>query len=181
MRVMRAVRFLIPLLIVALLVVVGVSVLTARPDLQDAQHAVNATWASLVPDLNGRYFKLENADHQLQSVTGPSRALVSDLDGALSRWTAAQKHGSLAQQVDAANALEAIAQRIAAAPRVQSNVQAHAALTAFSGQAAPSATKAFNDAVVHYHKALQGPIRSVVASAFGYDDVPTFDPPGTSA
>jgi hypothetical protein len=181
MRVMRAVRFLIPLLVVALLVVVGVSVLTARPDLQDAQHAVDATWAPLAADLNGRYFQLIGADQQLHSLTGPSRALVSDLDAALNDWTVLQKHGSVAQQVAAANALEAIAQRIAAAPRLQSDARAHAALTAFSGQAPPSATKAFNDAVVRYHKALQGPVRSAVASVFGYDEVPTFDPPTTTA
>jgi hypothetical protein len=181
MRVMRAVRFLIPLLVVALLVVAGVSVLTARPDLQDAKHGVDATWAPLAADLNGRYFRLEGADQRLHALTGPSRALVGDLDAALSDWSAMRKHGTVTQQVEAANALEAIALRIASAPRVQDDAQAHAALTAFSGQAPPSAAKAFNDAVVHYHKALQGPVRSVVASVFGYDEVPTFDPPTPTA
>ena len=43
MRVLRAVRFLIPFLIVAVLVVAVVSVFSARPDLQNAKRNVSVT------------------------------------------------------------------------------------------------------------------------------------------
>jgi hypothetical protein len=180
MRVLHSLRFLLPLLIVALIVVVAASVASARPDLQHAQHNVDATWKPLGTELAKRYLLLAAVDQNLRGVSGPTAQVEADLADALTRWRDAQ-HGSVATRVKDANALEAVARRVASLPRAQSTPAVKTALDAFVADRSYANAAAFNAAVAKYHRDLQGPIRGLVASALGYDEVPTFSAPAYSA
>ena len=83
MHVLRVVRVLLPVLIVAAVVAAGSSVLSARPDLQKAKRNVDSSWSSLSGQLDHRYVLLAAVDDKLRPIPGPIRTLVGDVDGAL--------------------------------------------------------------------------------------------------
>jgi hypothetical protein len=178
MRIMRAMRFLIPLLLVGALVVLATSFLSARPTLQSANRNVDVTWQPLAAQLRRRYLLLVAVDAKLHNVQGPTAQVVAELDRALARWQA-QTHGSVREQVSDANSLEALGRRLATMPRVMSLTDARAAMTTYADDRSYDGASAFNAAVRRYHRDLQGPIRSPVASLLGYREIPTFvAPPG---
>src|SRR5262245_49512946 len=156
---MRALRFLIPLLIVGALVVLTTSFLSARPSLQSAERNVNATWQPLANQLGRRYLLLAAVDAKLHGVQGPTAQVVAQLDGALDSWSQAQKHGDVRRQVADANMLESLGRRIATLPRVQNMADARLAVTKYVSDRSYDGSAAFNDAVERYHRDLQGPIR----------------------
>jgi hypothetical protein len=179
MRMMRALRFLIPLLIVGALVVLTTSFLSARPSLQSAQRNVDATWQPLADQLGRRYLLLAAVDATLHGVQGPTAQVVAQLDGALGSWSHAQQHGDVGQQVADANLLESIGRRIATLPRVQAMANARIAVIKYVADRSYDGSAAFNDAVERYHRDLQGPIRGRVASVLGYNEIPAFEAPTT--
>jgi hypothetical protein len=181
MRVLRAVRFLIPFLIVAVIVVAVVSVFSARPDLQNAKRNVSVTWRPLADELGRRYLWLAAANQKVQPLPGPTRPLADDLNAALVRWRDAQSGGNLTDQIGAANQLEDLGRRLvataAASPRVQGDTAAKAAVAKFAADRSYSGSLAFDSAVESYHKQREGPLRHLVAMALGYKEIPTYASP----
>jgi hypothetical protein len=177
MRIMRAMRFLIPLLLVGALVVLVTSFLSARPSLQSAKKNVDVTWQPLAAGLGHRYLLLAAVDQKLHNVQGPTAQVVAELDHALSRWSHAQRNGSVREQVTDANSLEALGRRLAALPRLQSITDAKSAMTTYLNDRSYDGAKMFNAAVGKYHRDLQGPIRGPVASLLGYSEIPTYSAP----
>jgi hypothetical protein len=179
MHVLRVVRVLLPLLIVAALVGAGSSVLSARPDLQKAERNVKASWTSVSGQLDNRYVLLAKVDDNLRAVPGPIHAIVTDLDGALSRWRAVHGHSSVATQVNAANDVEALARRLiateTASPRVKDNVPILTAVGNYLGVSSTTAATAFNQRVVSYERERRGPVRAVVARLLGDGEIPVLD------
>jgi hypothetical protein len=187
MHVLRVVRVLLPLLIVAALVGAGSSVLSARPDLQRAEHNVKASWTSVSGQLDNRYVLLAKVDDNLRAVPGPIHAIVTDLDGALSRWRAVHGHSGVATQVNAANDVEALARRLIAtetiSPRVKGNGSILTAVGNYLGVSSTTAATAFNARVVSYERERRGPVRAVVARLLGDGEIPVLDttsPPVTA-
>jgi hypothetical protein len=179
MHVLRVVRVLLPLLIVAALVGAGSSVLSARPDLQKAERNVKASWTSVSGQLDNRYVLLAKVDDNLRAVPGPIHAVVTDLDGALSRWRAVHAHSGVATQVNAANDVEALARRLiateTASPRVKDNVPILTAVGNYLGVSSTTAATAFNQRVVSYERERRGPVRAVVARLLGDGEIPVLD------
>ena len=179
MHVLRVVRVLLPVLIVAALVFAGSSVLSARPDLQNAKSHVDDSWSSLAVKLDGRYKLLAVANDQLRPIPGPIHSLVGDTDTALARWRDARIHSGVAGQVNAANDLEALSRRVvataAASPRVSQNASALAAIAAFLSDASRKSATGFNKDVVSYEHERRGPVRAVVASVLGDGQIPVLD------
>jgi hypothetical protein len=179
MHVLRVVRVLLAVLVVAAVVAAGSSVLSARPDLQKAKHNVDTSWSTLSGRLDHRYVLLANVDDKIRPIPGPIHALVSDVDGALARWRDVRTHSSVARQVDAANDLEALARRLlataSASPRVKNNTAVLPALGAFLADASRDAATDFNRDVVSYEHERRGPVRTVVASVLGDGAIPVLD------
>ena len=181
MHVLRLVRVLIPLAIVALVVAAASSVLSARPDLQKAKRTVDADWSPLAARLDTRYVRLESANAALQQIPGPVSSVFADVEAGLGRWRDARAHGSIAAQVAAANDVEGLARQLVAtanaSPRLAGD---HAVLTAF----APFLTDptrqstdaiAFNRAVTSYEHGRRGPVRSILAALMSDDAIPLLD------
>ena len=183
MHVLRFVRVLVPVLIVAAVVAAGSSVLSARPDLQKARRNVDASWSSLSGRLDQRYVLLAAVDEKFRPIPGPIHSLVSDVDGALGRWRDARAHSSVASQVHAANDVEGLARRLVAtasvSPRVRSNAAALTALGRFLRDPSRGPAGAFNDVVAKYEHERHGPVREVVASVLGDDSIPVLDTTAT--
>jgi CDP-diacylglycerol pyrophosphatase len=181
MRAWRVVRVLLPLVIVLVVVAGVVAVLSARPDQQDAKRNVQRAWAPLANDLTHHYVVLTDADKKVLDLSGPVRELAADVRTALDRWQTAVSRKSVAEEVRAANALEAVGRRLVGAARVSNRVKADAAtksaVDAFAlDQLSGDRVNAFNDAVRKYARERRGPVRSVVASLLGNQDIPAFEP-----
>ncbi len=178
----RVARVLLPVLVIGAIVAVVVSVLSARPQLQAAERKVDTSWNALAPQLGARYTLLANADAQLRPIPGPVHALVADVDAAETRWKNARAHGSVSEQVAAANALEAYGRRLlavaAASPRVAASPGAKQALTAYLADRAFTGAGGFNGTVASYERERRGPVRSLVASVMGIADIPALDTTG---
>jgi hypothetical protein len=178
---LRVIRVLLPLLVVAAVVAAGASVLSARPDLDKAKNKVDASWTSLSDQLDRRYVLLTAVDASLRPIPGPIHALVADTDGALARWRDARTHSTVATQVEDANDLEAFARELAAtaaaSPRVRGNSTVLAALAAFLNDPARSGSGAvgFNADVTTYERQRRGPVRTIVASVLGDATIPVLD------
>ena len=83
MHVLRVVRVLLLVLVAAVVVGAASSVLSARPDLQNAKRNVDTSWSALSGPLNERYLLLADANEKLQPIPGPIRGLVGDVGAAL--------------------------------------------------------------------------------------------------
>ena len=179
MHVLRVVRVLLPVLIVAAVVGAGSSVLSARPDLQKAKRNVDTSWSSLSVQLDHRYVLLKAVDDKLRPIPGPIRTLVGDVDGTLARWRDVRTHTGVAAQVAAANDVEALARRLvataAASPRLRSNATVLSALAPFLADPSRTAALAFNEKVTSYEHERRGPVRAVVASVLGDGAIPVLD------
>ena len=181
----HAIRFLFPVLIVAAVVGLVVSVVSACPDLQKAKRQVDASWTDLTPHLDARYALLATADAKLHTTSGPVHQLIANVDAALVQWRQVSGHASVREQVDAANALEALSRRLLAtanvSPRVAADTAARTALSAFSGDQTLSTANGFNTTVATYERDRRGPIRHFVANMLGADDIPALDTTGPAA
>jgi hypothetical protein len=184
MHVLRVVRVLLAVLIVAAIVGAGSSVLSARPDLQKAKRNVDTSWSALSPSLETRYNLLKNLDDGLRPISGPVHVLVADTDSALTHWHDTRAHSGVAAQVAAANNVEAIARRLVAtasvSPRVRKNATALTALGAFLGDTSNADRGAgFNQNVTSYEKERRGPVRTLIASVLGDGSIPALDTTAT--
>jgi ribosomal protein L18E len=184
MHVLRVVRVLLPVLIVAAIVGAGSSVLSARPDLQKAKRSVDSSWTTLSKQLDTRYAALSALDDNLRPVPGPMHTLVNDLDAALARWRDARAHSALAAQVGAANDVEALARRLlrteAVSPRVRNNAKILTAVAKFLADPSRDAANVFNQRVASYEHERHGPVRAVVASVLGDGSIPVLDTTSTT-
>jgi hypothetical protein len=167
--------------IVLAVVIAFVAIFTARPDQQDAKRDVGAAWQPLADDLNERYILLVAADNQMRDLPGPVSELADDVHTALQRWTRVKEQESVEPQVRAANTLEALGRRLVAAAqdsqRVQEHQEAKRAVEAFSDAPTPGQrVAAYNAAVRRYAQERRGPIRGVVATMLGHEDIPAFEP-----
>ena len=77
MHVLRVVRVLLLVLIVAAVVGAGSSVLSARPDLQQAKQNVDESWTTLSTGLDHRYVLLATVDDNLRPIPGPIRSTLA--------------------------------------------------------------------------------------------------------
>jgi hypothetical protein len=181
MHVLRVVRVLLLVLIVAAVVGAGSSVLSARPDLQNAKRNVDTSWSSLSTQLDHRYELLAKVDEALRPIAGPIQTLVGDVATAITHWTDVRAHSGIATQVKAANNLEGLARRLVAtagaSPRVTSNERTVLpALGNFlENRAKTAAGAAFNENVVKYENERRGPVRAIVASLLGDSEIPVLD------
>lgn len=178
---LRITRMLLPLLIVAVAVFGIVSVLSARPDLQDAKKHVDQTWTPVRDALTTRYVSLKNVTDELKKMPGPVRELAGSVDAALTTWQTTA-NSSVATQVRAANNVEALARRLIttarASDRVKNDSNASPLIDAYVQNSSLSlATLAtFNDAVARYERQRRGPLRGVVADLLGDRDIPALSP-----
>jgi hypothetical protein len=184
MHVLRVVRVLLAVLIVAAIVGAGSSVLSARPDLQKAKRNVDSSWSGLSPRLDHRYDLLSKVDVALRPIGGPVHALVGDVDGALAQWRDTLAHSGIAAQVGAANNVEAVARRLvttaSVSPRVRQNAAALTALSAFlDDKARADAGGGFNQNVASYEQERRGPVRTLIASVLGDGSIPILDTTAT--
>ena len=179
MHVMRVVRVLLPVLVVAAVVGAGVSVLSARPDLQKARRNVDSSWTTASGQLDHRYELLAAVDDSLRPIPGPIHTLVPEVEAALGDWHTARSHGSIAAQVAAANEVEGLARRViataAVSPRVKGNAQILTTVAAFLSDPSQNSADAFNQRVVSYERERRGPVRAVVASMLGDGSIPVLD------
>jgi hypothetical protein len=179
MHVLRVVRVLLPVLIVAAVVGAGVSVLSARPDIQKSRRNVDASWTSVSGQLDHRYDLLTTVDDDLRPVPGPLQTLVVQVDAALARWRSVRAHDSIATQVTAANDVEGLARRLlatqAASPRVKGNAKILTALGQYLADPWLDPANAFNQRLSTYERERRGPVRAIVASLLGDDSIPVLD------
>jgi hypothetical protein len=177
--VLRVVRVLLVVLVVAAVVGAGSSVLSARPDLETAKHKVDGSWATLAPLLDQRYLRLAAVNDQLRTVPGPVHTLVGDTDTALAHWRDVRRNAGVATQVEAANQVEGVARRLlatqAASPRVRGNAEVLTSVGKFLGDNTHNAAAEFNDAVAKYEHERRGPVRAVVATVLGDSSIPMVD------
>jgi hypothetical protein len=179
MHVLRVVRVLLVVLVVAAVVGAGSSVLSARPDLDSAKRNVDTAWTAVAPQLDARYLQLAAVAQHLSAVAGPVHSVAAEADTALAHWRDLRQHGSVAAQVAAANEVEAMARRLlatqAASPRVRGNATLLSDVDKFLSLSTGTAAADFNRAVESYEHERRGPVRAVVASILRDQAIPTLD------
>lgn len=174
---LRRVRRLALLVIVALIAGLAVLVLTMRPRLDDRRRAVERAWQQLSPELETRISALASLDQSVRAaapvVLDPSSAVRDSLQ----RWATARR-GNLDARIRAVNDLEGSGRRLLALVSDQHrryvSVQAvRDAATAYLRAAIPPAdVAAFDKAVDHYDAASGGTVRRLVADLLGTDPLP---------
>src|SRR4051812_15315947 len=179
MRVLRSLRIFIPLLLVAAIIAGVVVVLTSRNELQTSRREVETTWEPLQKGLGERYGKLAIANQAVENVPGPLHVISTKVTAAYNKWQRlAESNASVSSQVGAANALDALGRRLVlaarAAPRLDGDKNALAAVTAYAVLGTPSGAPAYNDAVDHFERERNRPARSVAAQILGYDSIPAY-------
>jgi hypothetical protein len=174
MRASRALRVFLPFAIVVVLVALAVSVLTARPDIGDAKHAVDQAWPALEQQLNDRYDQLHTVDTALTDAPGQLGDLASSVDTAYKDWSKAR---SVSARVQAANRLETLGRRLVvaalASARVQRNKDTTALVAAYASAPVPDAQQ-FNANVAKYERERRGPVRGVVARLMSDGHIPAY-------
>ena len=179
----------ITIAVILVLVVGAVAVLvTGRSALDHDQSTAANRWTPNRAPLDTRYQRLTALNTAVKNAGGADRDAVKDLDDALSRWAqlhrASDAAANTAAEVTTANELEGLAARlltdISASARLQENPGVAAAVTALAAAPPPDvALAAYNDAVRKYEDTRNSLFRRVAANAFGYDSLPTFQPPAT--
>src|SRR5262249_39879518 len=176
MHVLRVVRVLLVVLVVAAVVGAGSSVLSARPDLDNAKRNVDTAWNAVAPRLDARYLQLAAVALHLSGVAGPVHTVARDADTALAHWRDVRQHGSVAGQVAAGNEVEAMGRRMlatqAASPRVRGNATLLRDVDKFLSLSTGTAAADFNQAVESYEHERRGPVRAVVAGVLGDGSIP---------
>lgn len=185
MSALRMPRVLVLVGIVLVVVIGGVSVASARPDLQNAKQSVGRTWTQLRGDLTGRYTRLKAADDAVRGYSGPVREIADQLDAALVGWNNSA-NGSVASQVAAANQLEPLGRRLVATARASERVKrdqaaasaidAYASDPTFANKSVFGNIGAFNNAVARYERERRGPVRVALATVLGDGNVPAYTP-----
>jgi hypothetical protein len=180
MPVLRWLRIFVPLLLVAVLVAGTVLVLTSRSDLQKSRDRVDQEWEGLNRSLNARYDALHRANAAVKSTPGPLQQVVKDVTSAYAHWTDLEEHPrGIADEVAAANALEAAGRRLVVAanqaPKLEGNETVLAAVDRFAALRLPEGTAAFNEQVAKFEDLRARPSYSLAARILGYDEIPGLD------
>ena len=180
-------RFKWVLLALAVVVIGGAValVLVQRPKLDDAQTAVDTAWKPLItpadaPDLLvARSQKLEGALSAFDAAGGADRSVSRDLHAALKAWNASLKDGGTADQVKAANTVEAQGARLWANvtgnARFAEQAAVKDALAAWAGTRPPQALiTRFNRASRAFEDTRSTVLARPVALALSYTAIPQF-------
>ena len=185
MSVLRWLRIFLPLLLVALVVAAVVLVFSSRNDLRQARGRVNTAWEPLQSQLDSRYDVLHTAfsNDTIRSVPGPFHTIVTQVAFAYQHWRdLEQHHGSVADEVAAANDLEAAGRRLVQAaqqaPRLKGNEGALAAIVAYANNSLPSSAGVvvdFETQVARFQKLRDRPANQLAARVLGYDAIPDYD------
>ena len=185
MSALRMPRVLVLVGIVLVVVIGGVSVASARPDLDNAKQNVGRSWTRLRGDLTGRYTRLKAANDAVRGYSGPVRDLSDQLNTALVGWSNSAT-GSVASQVAAANQLEPLGRRLVATARASERVKrdqaasaaidAYASDPTFSNPSVFGDIGAFNNAVARYERERRGPVRVALATVLGDGNIPAYAP-----
>ena len=170
----RVLRVFLPFVIVLAVVALGVSVLTARPDIGDAKHAVDQAWPAVEQQLNARYDQLHEMDTALTDAPGQLGDLAGAVDAAYKDWSKAR---GVSARVRAANRLETLGRRLVvaafASARVQRDKDTTGRVAAYAGAPPPDA-QVFNAAVAKYERERRGPVRGVVAKLMSEGRIPAY-------
>ena len=175
----RRTRWILLVLIVALVGGAVALVVVEQPKLDDARSAVDARWKPLrAPDqLVARYQALAGALGAFDAAGGAGRGVSRDLHAALTAWQRALRNGSAATQVEAANAVEAQGTRLVAnalgSQRIRGITDVTTALTTFA-TTRPNETlvRGYNTAVDRDEDERTGALQQPVARVLGYDARP---------
>lgn len=177
----RALRRLLPLLLVLALVAVPVAfALTARPDLEDARGQIDDRWDRLRPTLDERYEGLAAA-RDAAAATGLEADLLDELDRSLDEWSVRRREEDVAAEVRVANALEGLGTRLTAAassaPRLAADETLGFALAVY-GEGAPEAelVTGYSDAVERYEERRSDTLRRPLSGIFGFEERADFVP-----
>ncbi|MFM8236608.1 MAG: hypothetical protein ACKOBG_02465 [Actinomycetota bacterium] len=185
MRVLRGLRILIPMLLLLAAVAAVAVVLSARPVIEDARRDAEREWSAVDDRLGPHYRLLATAANRVGTLIGPERTLARQTTAAIAAWRAA-RGGPLADEVAAANAVEAIGRRLvtagAASNRVRADrraadaVSAYATDPAFSAATITPPVTGFDRAVDRYERERTGTVRALAAAALGAEPIPAFTP-----
>jgi hypothetical protein len=186
MPVLRWLRIFVPLLLVAVLVAGTVLVLTSRSDLQKSRQRVADAWEQLQPALNSRYGALHAANDAVKGTPGPLNNIVREVASDYSHWRDLEAHPqSVADDVEAANALEAAGRRLVVAahkaPRLDGNEEVLGQVDAFAERRVPEQAAAFNELVGKFQDLRARPSYTLAARILGYDEIPDLDTGGGAA
>jgi hypothetical protein len=178
---MRWVRRAVLVVPLAVLIIAGIAVFTARPDLNSTRNDTRDRWTVLRPPLDRRYQVLQSAATNTVNAGGPQATLATQVTAELRRWSAS-KNDDIATQVDQANALEAMGRRLTtavkASARLQANQTVKNSVGAFASNTPPTEAAAYNAAARKYQDARSGFLRKPVAGLLGFDAIPTYDSSG---
>jgi hypothetical protein len=175
----RRTRWILLVLVVALVGGAVALVVIERPKLDDARTAVDQRWKPLrAPDqLVLRYQALRDALSAFDAAGGSDRAVSKDLHAALTAWSRALRDGGAGSQAAAANELEAQGTRLVAnvggSERLKLDGAVTSALSKFATTTPnPAFVTAYNRAVHTYEDERTGTWQQPVARALGYDARP---------
>jgi hypothetical protein len=184
MSVLRWLRIFLPLLLVAVIVAAVVLVFSARKDLRQSRANVETQWVQLRHQLDMRYDVLHTAftDDAVKTVPGPLHVIVENTANAFEHWRDLESHnGSVADEVAAANDLEASGRRLVIAarqaPRLKNNAAALAHIKAYADNALPrtETSTAYEQQVEQFEKLRGRPANRLAASVLGYGAIPDYD------
>lgn len=184
MRILRGLRILIPVLLLLAVVAAGAVVLSARPVIADARSRAEERWSAVDARLGPHYRLLGTAAARVGEIIGPERTLARQVTAGIAAWKDA-RGGPLADEVAAANAVEALGRRLVAAANsgaVRRDRAAAGAVTAyatdpsFTASAIAGPVDAFGRAVGRYEQERTGAVRSLAANVLRAEPIPTFTP-----
>jgi hypothetical protein len=175
----RRTKWILLVLVVALVGGAAALVITQQPKLDDARTKVDATWKPLLAadQLPSRYQTLLGALSAFDAAGGSDRAVSKDLHAALDTWGKALKGDDAGAQAEAANELEAQGARLIAnalgSPKFKSDQALTDALVKYT-QTAPAhpLVVAYNRAVHEYQDVRTGALAQPVARVLGFDARP---------
>ncbi len=164
-------------LVVVALTVGGVALaLTSRNTLDEQLAKIETEWSELRPDLEDRYDALATANDAVRTNGGASRAVIGELDAALSDWDRATRTSDVGAQLRVANELEGLGRRLVAtltdSPRLASNAST-LALTAYAARTASA--ERLNAEISAYANDRGGTIRSAFADLLDHPQLPLLD------
>jgi hypothetical protein len=183
MPVLRWLKIFVPLLLVAVLVAGAVVVFSSRSELQKSRGRVDDAWAELHRDLRVRYDALHTANDAVKDVTGPLGKIRREVADDYVRWRDLdERDGSVASEVEAANALESSGRRLVfaalAAPRLKGNQEKLGKIDAYATLPLPDSAANFEAAVTKFEELRARPSYSLAARILGYDSIPDYDTSG---
>lgn len=171
-------RVLLALLIVAVAAAAALMG-TARPALDDARNEAEARWVVVARPLDERYTALAAVAATVEAAGGSVAELASETVRATQHWTAVVVDDDVSAQVRSANELEGLSRRLAATIDASARLRDDAAVTQaredLATHAIPDTALAYNTAVAAYEQEREGTLRSIAASALGYDSLPALD------